>query len=122
VDVASKESGAPEMAWGDSFFIYNPEKRTEPTASFAFATIVTKDYGEFDNKSNLNRPGVFRLNIGVRKATFQKLFSDIIAAGKINDLDFTSFDQLLPHPVYHPQHWVGILNPSEATFKEKVEL
>jgi hypothetical protein len=121
VDVASKESGAPEIAWGDSFFIYNPEKRTEPTASFPFATIVTKDYGEFDNLSNLNRPGVFRLNIGVSKATFQRLFGDLIATGKLNDFDFTAMDRLLPHPVYHLQHWVSILNPSEAVFQSAVQ-
>ncbi len=25
-------------------------------------------------------------------------------------------DQLLPHPVYGRNHWVCVLNPSEATF------
>src|SRR5690242_21855398 len=74
VVVASKENGAPEMAWGDSFFIYDPNRDLEETRRFPFATIVTQDYGEFDNRSDLNRPGVFRLNIGVTKETFQKLF------------------------------------------------
>ncbi len=74
VVVASKESGAPEIAWGDTFFSYDPDRNLPPQRRFPFATIVTKDYGEFDNASNLNRPGVFRLNIGVSKETFQRLF------------------------------------------------
>lgn len=36
-----------------------------------FATIVTTD--EHDAASNLSRPGVFRLNIGVDRATFEPL-------------------------------------------------
>src|SRR5919201_6762926 len=59
---------------GDTFFIYDPERNLEPRQQMPFATIVTKDYGEFDNASNLNRPGVFRLNIGVRRETFRTLF------------------------------------------------
>jgi hypothetical protein len=31
--------------------------------------------------------------------------------------DFTALDQLMPHPVYAPQSWVSVLNPSEATFQ-----
>jgi hypothetical protein len=31
--------------------------------------------------------------------------------------DFTALDQLLPHPVYAPQSWVCVLNPSAATFE-----
>ena len=64
VIVASKENGAPEVAWGDSFFIYDPDRNLPEPKRFPFATIVTQDYGDFDNASNLNRPGVFRLNVG----------------------------------------------------------
>lgn len=67
VVVASKEIGAPEIAWGDTFFIYDPDRNLDDARRFPYATIVTKDYGEFDNASNLDRPGVFRLNIGVCK-------------------------------------------------------
>ena len=59
--VASARTGAPEIAWGDSFFFYDPDD-LESARRFPFATIVTKDYGEFDKASDLNRPGVFRLN------------------------------------------------------------
>ena len=74
VVVASREAGSPEVAWGDTFFIYDPDRDLEPKHRFPFATIVTKDYGDFDRASNLNRPGVFRLNIGVSKDTYRSLF------------------------------------------------
>jgi hypothetical protein len=111
VDVASRESGAPEIAWGDTFFIYDPNHELEGARRFPFATIVTQDYGDFDNASNLNRPGVFRLNIGVSKKTYEALFPKDAAH------DFTALDRLMAHPVYGPSHWVCVLNPSEATFE-----
>jgi hypothetical protein len=110
VDIASKESGAPEIAWGDTFFIYDPEKNLEAQLRFPFATIVTKDYGEFDNASNLDRPSVFRLNIGVSKETYAALFPDD------GGHDFTELDRLFPHPVYAKNHFVCVLNPSDSTF------
>ena len=105
VQVAGPDDGSPEVAWGDTFFIHHEDKHR-----FPFATIVTKDYGDFDNLSNLNREGVFRLNIGVSKKTFDSLFP----AGV--DHDFTALDELMPHPVYGPNHWVSVLNPSAETF------
>jgi hypothetical protein len=109
--VASREGGAPEIAWGDSFFIYDPNHDLDEPRRFPFATIVTKDYGDFDNASNLDRPGIFRLNIGVSKKTFAHLF------GKTSEHDFTALDRLMPHPVYGRNHWACVLNPSELTFE-----
>ncbi|HEV8596548.1 MAG TPA: DUF6194 family protein [Candidatus Dormibacteraeota bacterium] len=105
VVVASRENGAPEVSWGDMFFIYERDAHR-----FPFATIVTHDYGDFDNASHLDRPGVFRLNIGVSKETYQSLF-----AGEGRH-DFTALDRVMPHPVYGRNHWVCVLNPSDATF------
>jgi hypothetical protein len=112
VVVGSREAGSPEIAWGDTFFIYDPDRNLEPRHQFPFATIVTKDYGEFDRASNLDRPGVFRLNVGVSKQTFQSLFPSGDAGH-----DFTALDQTMPHPVYGKMHWVCVLNPSETTFE-----
>lgn len=75
-----------------------------------FATIVTTD--EHDDASDLDRPDVFRLNLGVDRPT-----SERIAAA---DPDYTVFDTLLPHPVYGQQLWISILNPSEETFRDVV--
>jgi hypothetical protein len=53
-------------AEGNVFFMYGADNK------FPFATIVTKD-NEFDHVSNLDREGVFRLNIGISKQTFQSI-------------------------------------------------
>ena len=112
VVVGSEAADSPELAWGDTFFIYDPDGDLEPKQQFPFATIVTKDYGEFDRASNLDRPGVFRLNVGISKQTFQSLFPAEDAGH-----DFTVLDRLMPHPVYGKMHWVCVLNPSETTFQ-----
>lgn len=109
---------------GDTFFIYDPHRDVEPQRQFPFATIVTKDYGDFDNASQLDRPGVFRLNVGVGRDTYRALFGppptaagagagSAVASGH----DFTALDRLMPHPVYAVQSWVCVLNPSDETFK-----
>lgn len=116
VEIASREGGAPEIAWGDTFFIYDPEHKFEGPRRFPFATIVTKDYGDFDNASNLDREGVYRLNIGVSKKTYESLFPDN------GEHDFTALDTLIPHPVYGRNHWVSVLNPTEATFESLMPL
>ena len=81
-----------------------------------FATIVTTD--KHDQASNLERPGVFRLNIGVGKDTFVRLVGDRLEDASI---DYTVLDTVLPHPVYAAQRWVSILNPSDATFEATVK-
>src|SRR5271156_5576764 len=113
VQVASREDGSPEIAWGDTFFFYAPGGDLPADHKFPFATIVTKDYGEFDCASNLNRPEVFRLNIGVSKQTF----ADLFGVAKPVDYDFTALDKLMPHPVYGKMYWVCVLNPSATTFE-----
>ena len=123
--VASRDAGSPEVAWGDTFFFYDPDRILPPDRRFPFATIVTKDYGDFDCASNLNRPGVFRLNIGVSRETYRALFGaepPRAAAddGGERDYDFTALDQLLPHPVYGRQYWVCVLTPSAATLRNVV--
>jgi hypothetical protein len=122
VVVASREAGSPEVAWGDSFFSYDPGRQLPPARRFPFATIVTKDYGEFDCASQLKRPGVFRLNIGVSKETYRSLFGPQPSSPPAGSAvgtghDFTALDQLLPHPVYASMSWVCVLNPSTATFE-----
>lgn len=112
VTIASEDNGAPEVSWGDTFFICDPHHDLPQHKQFPFATIVTKDYGDFDNASNLDRPGVFRLNIGVSKETFDSRL------GANENHDFTALDRLMPHPVYGGNHWACVLNPSDETFEE----
>ena len=37
------------------------------------------------------------------------------------EYDYTAEDQLMPHPVYAAQRWICVVNPSRATFDEKVK-
>jgi Family of unknown function (DUF6194) len=80
-----------------------------------FATIVTTDEHDMGNPSDLARPGVFRLNLGVGRATFERL------TAATPDPDYTALDVILPHPVYAKQHWIAILNPSRGSFDEVVK-
>ena len=107
---------------GDTFIFYDPQRNLDPTHRMPFATIVTKDYGDFDNASQLHRPHVFRLNIGVSRDTFRALFGPPVSAPseQSTPYDFAALDRLMPHPVYAPQSWVCVLNPSPATFFEAV--
>ena len=89
------------------FFSLDPEKHWPN-----YATLVTTD--EHDDASHLDRPGTFRLNLGVDGETFERI------AAADPDPDYTAFDRLLPHPVYGQQHWISIVNPSEGSFRETV--
>jgi len=96
-------------AMGATFFSLDPEKHWPN-----FATIVTTDEHDEGAPSNLARPGVFRLNLGVGRATFERL------VGSLTDPDYAAFERVLPHPVYARQLWISILNPSHATFRDVV--
>ena len=80
-----------------------------------FATIVTTDEHDMGSPSDLARDGVFRLNIGVGKETFERL------AGAAKEPDYAALDTVIPHPVYAKQRWLGVLNPSDATFEAVVK-
>jgi hypothetical protein len=80
-----------------------------------FATIVTTDEHDVGSPSNLARPDVFRLNIGVGRETFRRL------VGSMSEPDYTAIDQVLPHPVYARQRWLAVLNPSRETFDQLVK-
>jgi hypothetical protein len=103
----------------DTFIFYDPQRNLDPTRRMPFATIVTKDYGDFDNASHLDRPDVFRLNIGVSRDTFRALFGPPsgVEGDESPAYDYAALDRLLPHPVYAPQSWVCVLNPSPETFE-----
>lgn len=80
-----------------------------------FATIVTTNEHDMGNPSNLAREGVFRLNIGVGKATFERL------VGSTPEPDSAGLDTVIPHPAYAKQRWIAILNPSHASFDALVK-
>ena len=95
------------QVYGYNMFFYKSDRK------LSFATTISSDY-DYDRISNLNRPGVFRLNIGVSKQTFQSLFGP--AEVNINNYDFTALDIIMPHPEYAQYHFICVLSPSEETF------
>lgn len=102
----------PEIAWGDHFFYYAPDGQV-PQREQPYATIVTKNYPD-DALCDLDRPGRWRLNIGVGRTVFTELTGEDPRAGT-SVADFTAVDTVLPHPVYRAQGWISIINPASAT-------
>lgn len=98
---------SPDGDW--TFFSCDPETHWPN-----FATLGTND-DAYDHFSDLARPGVFRLNIGVGRETF-----DTIAAAQPTPA-YTTFDTAIPHPVYAKQRWVCILNPTLGTFERVIQ-
>ena len=94
--------------FGYTFFFYKSDHMVP------FATLISSDQ-DHDRISNLDRPGVFRLNIGVSREMFQSLFGT--AKVDVSSYDFTALDVIMPHPEYAPQNFICVLSPSEATFE-----
>ncbi len=97
-------------------FFFRGDDRMMP-----FATIASHG-NAYEQVSRLDRPSVYRLNIGLTRAGYTALFGPppkglgpdgVIETGH----DFTALDTLLPHPHYAPQSWVCVLRPSAATFE-----
>jgi hypothetical protein len=93
---------------GYTFFFYKDDDM------HPFATIASTG-NEYERISALDRPGVYRLNIGLSRETFQTTFG----TGKIDvsPYDFTALDTIMPHPEYSSQFFICVLSPSEATFE-----
>jgi hypothetical protein len=85
--------------FGYLFFFVGEDRR------LPFVTIASQD-NEYEKVSDLSRPGVFRVNVGVKKETFQDLFPTVDEA-----TDYTVLDRFLPHPDYAAQFWICILSP-----------
>ena len=93
---------------GTWFFSFDPDRHFPN-----YATIVTNN--DYDDGSDLDRPGVYRLNLGLSRATFERLVGH--ALDPAAPPDYTVLDTILPHPTYAAQLWISILNPSAATFR-----
>jgi hypothetical protein len=119
VETADAASGAPEAAWGDSF-VYDEApgaERQPPERRWPFATLVVHDYAGFDESSQLDREGVFRVNVNVGKRRFEELLGYPPSQHEEHRVehDYAAFDTVLPHPEYGQQAWVSVVNPGEHT-------
>ena len=93
---------------GYVFFFYKDDHM------HAFATIASNG-NEYEQVSALDRPGVYRLNIGLSRETFRSMYGK----GKVDvsAYDFTALDVIMPHPDYSSQFFICVLSPSEKTFE-----
>jgi hypothetical protein len=105
---------------GDTFFMYDPDGDLPAERQFPFVTIVTGD--QYDTVSKLDRPGAYRLNIGLTKATYVASFGAAPTQRDANGVletgfDYAAVDTVMPHPIYGSQHWVSVVDPGEATLE-----
>jgi hypothetical protein len=92
----------------DSAAFFSLDERHWPN----FATVVWTDEHDDGAPSDLARPGVYRVNVGVDRATYERL------VGSSTTPDYAALDRFVPHPVYAKQRWIAILNPSHSTVRE----
>ena len=121
---ASEESSAPEAAWGDTFFFYDPEGDRPENQRLPFVTIVVHNYAGWDTESDLDREGIFRVNVAIGRSGFEQLLGHPPAQHEAhhNEFDYAATDVLIPHPTYASQGWVSILNPEDRTSTQLREL
>jgi len=111
--------GTPEIAWGDVFFYYAPDGQLPKTQPFA--TIVTKDYPD-EPGSGLDRADAFRLNIFAGAAEFRSVTGREPREQTPPDIDPSTPDVFIPHPVYGHLAWLAVVNPAENTSSKALEL
>lgn len=99
--IEAMENVEREENFGYIFFFVGDDHR------LAFVTIGQAD-NEFDKVSNLDREGVFRINIGIGKESFSVLLGDTSP----EDVDYSALNVFMPHPHYAKQRFVSILNPA----------
>ncbi|WP_405165905.1 DUF6194 family protein [Nocardia sp. NBC_01499] len=103
----------PELSWGDSFFYYSPDG-VVPTKTQPFATIVTKDYPD-DQRSHLDRPDTFRVNIAAGKEAFIDRIGHSPKQTVTEEVDYSVTDTVIPHPIYGMGGWLAVVNPGTRT-------
>ena len=91
---------------GDHFALHDPHGDIPPERQIPWATVVTTD--AYADGSELDRPGVFRLNIGLTRARFAEVVDSAV------EHDFTALDVVMPHPTYGGYHFICVLNPASS--------
>jgi hypothetical protein len=106
------DDGSPQISWGDTFLYYAPDG-VMPTTVQPFATIVTKDCPG-DERSRLDRPDAFRLNIAAGKDAVSDRTGHAPCDADLDD-DLSVADVVRTHPVYGSAGWLAVVNPGRRT-------
>lgn len=104
--------GSPEISWGDTFFFRSPDG-VVPAATQPFATIVTKNHPG-DERSRLDRPGTFRVNVAAGKKSFRH-WTGHEPREPAADGDPGATDTVPAHPVHASAGWLAVVNPGPCT-------
>ncbi|WP_432087549.1 DUF6194 family protein [Streptomyces sp. bgisy095] len=112
--------GTPAIGRGDAFFYYAPDG-VVPTSGQPFATVVTKNYPG-DEASRLDRPDTFRVNIAAGKEAFVRWAGHSPREPASTEVDPSTSDVLIAHPVYGGAGWLAVVNPGERTGASTREL
>jgi Family of unknown function (DUF6194) len=92
--------GSPEISWGDAFCY--------------FATIVTNDHPG-DEGSRLHRLGALRVNVAAGTEEFRRWTGRDPREPVGQDVDPSTPDVLLAHPVYGGLGWLAVVDPGPRT-------
>jgi len=79
-------------SWGEKGILYNPDNKLK--RGVYILTIKESDRDN-DKGSNLNRENAYRVNLGVRKDTFRKMFVHILSwpsKGCVVNMDYDFFN------------------------------
>lgn len=105
--------GSPEIAWGDVFCYYAPD-HVLPETGQPFATVVVKDYPG-DERSRLDRPDTFRVNIAAGTGEFGRRLGRAPRDPGPAGTDPSVPDTVIAHPVYGELGWLAVVNPGPRT-------
>jgi hypothetical protein len=110
-------------------FVSNLEK-VQQTVNFGYTCFFIGDdqmlafvtnahsANDYETVSNLNREGVFRINIGVSRKTF----NDLVGEATYEPVDYSVLNTILPHPDYAKQNFICILNPAGENVEKTKQL
>jgi hypothetical protein len=101
--------GVVSVRLNDDIFFYDPDRVGDSARKVPMATLVSSN--AYDQHSDLDREGVFRLNLGVDRNTFLDLFG-MKASGLAPD--YTALDVIMPHPDYGNSYFLCVLNPDRT--------
>ncbi|MFC8290338.1 DUF6194 family protein [Streptomyces sp. NPDC057242] len=112
--------GTPAIGRGDAFFFYAPDG-VAPEGGQPFATVVIKNYPG-DEASRLDRPDAFRVNIAAGKEAFVRWTGHAPREPASGEVDPSTADVVIAHPVYGGVGWLAVVNPGERAGASTREL